>query len=340
MMDAAVLSARGLFKSFGREPVIRGIDLTLAPDDSVSVMGPSGCGKTTLLRILAGLLRPDAGTVAVGGRPVEGPSLHVPPERRRVVLVFQDLALFPHLTVAQNAAFGVRKGSKVSVPDLLERVYLTGLQDRFPHELSGGQRQRAAIVRALACEPELVLLDEPFANLDVALRPRVRSEVSRLLADAGVPSLLMTHDLADALAFSRKLAVIVRGRLVQSGTPSELYHNPVTPEVAGLLGSINLVPAEARGPVADCEFGQVFLVSDQRGKVLLALRPESLTVQRAPLARARASEVAFAGDHTEVRVQLPSGRTIAAWAAPDSGIEPGNGVKIACPRKVPAFRLV
>ena len=339
MINASV-AARGLRKTFGDVKVIQGVDLTLAPGDRLSIMGPSGCGKTTLLRLLAGLERPDEGTIEVSGRPVAGPGLHLAPEKRRVVLVFQDLALFPHMTVTQNIAFGLRRGTTQGVDDLIERVFLSGLGGRFPHELSGGQRQRAAIARALACEPELVLLDEPFANLDVFLRPRIRGQVRDILAEAGVASLLMTHDLADALGFSDKLGVMIRGRLVQSGSPDHLYQNPLTPEVAGLLGNINLVPATARGYLADCEIGQIELGTEFHGRVLLALRPESLVAGAAPLGPARVVETEFGGDHTLARVQLPSGRTLAAWAQPGSRLEPGSSVALSVRGAATAFPLV
>ena len=339
-MNNASVVARGLRKAFGDVKVIQGVDLTLAPGDTLSIMGPSGCGKTTLLRLLAGLERPDQGTIEVSGRPVAGPGLNVAPERRRVVLVFQDLALFPHMTVAQNIAFGLRRGTTLNVDELTERVFLTGLGHRFPHELSGGQRQRAAIARALACEPELVLLDEPFANLDVFLRSRIRGQVRDILADAGVASLLMTHDLGDALGFSGKLGVMIRGRLVQSGSPSHLYQNPLPPEVAGLLGSINLVPATAHGRLAECEIGQIELGTECHGRVLLALRPESLVAGAAPLGPARVVETEFGGDHTLVRVQLRSGRTLSVWAQPGSRLEPGSSVALSVRGTATAFPLV
>ena len=339
-MNHASIAARGLRKAFGDVKVIQGVDLTLAPGDRLSIMGPSGCGKTTLLRLLAGLERPDEGTIEVSGRPVAGPGLHLAPERRRVVLVFQDLALFPHLTVTQNVAFGLRRGTTLNVDDLIERVFLSGLGHRFPHELSGGQRQRAAIARALACEPELVLLDEPFANLDVFLRPRIRGQVRDILTEAGVASLLMTHDLADALGYSDKLGVMIRGRLVQSGSPSHLYQNPLSPEVAGLLGSINLVPATAAGHLAECEIGQIALGAECHGRVLLALRPESLVAAAAPLGPGRVVETEFGGDHTLVRVQLHSGRTLTAWAQPEAKLEPGSSVALSVRGTATAFPLV
>ncbi len=339
-MINAIVEARGLRKAFDGEPVIKGIDLTLAPGDSLSIMGPSGCGKTTLLRLLAGLEDPDAGTIAVSGRPVAGPGLSLPPERRRVVLVFQDLALFPHMTIAQNVAFGLRRGSPLRVEDLIERVFLSGLGGRYPHELSGGQRQRAAIARALACEPEVVLLDEPFANLDVFLRSRVRAQVRDVLREAGVASLLMTHDLADARGFCNKLGVMVRGRLVQSGSPSHLYYNPLTPEVAGLLGNVNLVPATAHGRLADCELGKVALRSECHGRVLLALRPEALAANPEPLGQGRVVEIEFGGDHTLVRVQLQSGRTLSTWSKPNARLEPGASVALIVQGQATAFPLV
>ena len=339
-MISASVAARGLSKAFDDVPVIRGIDLTLAPGDALSIMGPSGCGKTTLLRLLAGLERPDRGTIAVSGRQVAGPGLHLPPERRRVVLVFQDLALFPHMTVSQNVSFGLRRGSPLRAGDLIERVYLSGLGRRYPHELSGGQRQRAAIARALACEPEVVLLDEPFANLDVFLRSRVRGQVRDVLAEAGVASLLMTHDLADALGFADKLGVMIRGRLVQSGSANHLYENPLTPEVAGLLGNINLLPADASGHLAECELGQIALGSAIHGRVLLALRPEAVEADSRPLGPGRVVSTEFGGDHTLVRVQLQSGRTLSVWAKPDARLEPGTSVALTVRGPATAFPLV
>ncbi len=339
-MAAAVIECRGLWCSFKGVEAVRGIDLTLSPGDSISVMGPSGGGKTSLLRMIAGLLIPDQGTIRIGGEIVSGPGVHVPPERRGVVLVFQDLALFPHLTLQQNAAFGLGRDSKWSIAELLDRVQLAGMDERYPHELSGGQRQRAAIARALAADPQVVLLDEPFSSLDVLLRPAVRTQVRNILSEAGVSSLLTTHDLASALGFADKLAVMIRGRLVQSGHPRDLYREPVSQEVASLLGTTNLIPGLAQGRVADCEIGAVRLAMPFTGRVLIAVRPENLTVERSPASASWVTESAFAGDHTLVRVQLSSGQLVAARADSGRDLEAGTAVRVKPSGENWAFPMV
>ncbi|MFE1785967.1 ABC transporter ATP-binding protein, partial [Streptomyces sp. NPDC059506] len=242
-------------KSYGRGPgaaVLDDLSLTVAGGELVAVLGPSGCGKTTLLRIVAGFLRPDSGTVGIGGRTVAGPGVHVPPERRSVGIVAQEGALFPHLSVARNVAFGLtgaaRAERRVRTEEMLELVGLGGYGDRMPHELSGGQQQRVALARALAPRPALVLLDEPFNALDSGLRNGVRADVAAALRATGATALLVTHDQQEALSIADRVAVMRSGKVVQYGTPQEVYRHPADAWVAGFVGDAVLLPGTVEGP--------------------------------------------------------------------------------------------
>jgi len=240
--EAGVL-VRSLTKSFGGAVVLDGVDLRVEPGTLVSLLGPSGCGKTTLLRLLAGLEQPDTGTVAVDGRVLAGPGTFVPPERRRIALVFQDWALFPHMTVADNVGYGLGRSSDRShrIDQALSMVGLAGLGNRMPGTLSGGQQQRVALARAVAPEPSILLLDEPFSNLDTSLRAQVRSEVHELLVGLGITTVVVTHDQDEAFVLGDQVAVMQAGRIVQQDTPAGLYANPASPWVATFVGDANLI---------------------------------------------------------------------------------------------------
>lgn len=237
----------GLRRSYGATPVLRGIDLDVPAGALTAVVGPSGCGKTTLLRLIAGFDRPQAGTVAIGDRVVTGPSLLVAPERRRIGYVTQDGNLFPHLTVAGNITFGLprrMRRARHRVDELLELVGLeAAYADRRPDALSGGQQQRVALARALASRPDLVLLDEPFSSLDAGLRASTRRAVVDALAASGATTLLVTHDQAEALSSAARLAVMRDGVIVQEGRPVDLYRRPTDRGVAAFLGEVVDLPA-------------------------------------------------------------------------------------------------
>ena len=273
------IAVRALRKSFGTTEVLHEVDLTVQPGTVVALLGPSGCGKTTLLRSIAGLERPAAGEVTLAGRTVSGPSDFVPPERRQVGMVFQDWALFPHLSVAQNVAYGLpraeRKGRRVD--DVLDMVGLAGLGDRLPSTLSGGQQQRVALARALAPRPKVLLLDEPFSNLDTSLRTRVRSEVHQLLAELGITTVFVTHDQEEAFVLGDEVAVMRAGRIVQQARPAELYARPVAAWVATFVGDANLVDGEVTGDGAATVLGRVPLDgAAETDRVQVLLRPEEL----------------------------------------------------------------
>jgi iron(III) transport system ATP-binding protein len=235
------VTVRDLHKSFGANPVLHGLDLSVQAGSLTSILGDSGSGKTTLLRVLAGLERPDRGMITIGDRLVDGELQHVPPDRRRIGYVPQEGALFPHLTVEANVAFGLRRGHSERVAVLLDLVGLAHLAGRYPHQLSGGQQQRVALARALAVRPELILLDEPFASLDSRLRAEVRAEVRVILRGAGTTALLVTHDQDEALSLGDFVAVIRDGRVAQSAIPGVLYERPLDPAIASFVGDANLL---------------------------------------------------------------------------------------------------
>ncbi|MEX2471984.1 MAG: ABC transporter ATP-binding protein [Gemmatimonadota bacterium] len=235
---------------------LRGVDLEIRDRELVAVVGQSGCGKTTLLRIIAGLEVPDSGTVRIGGKVVAGSGVWVPPEHRGVGLVFQDFALFPHLTVEKNIAYGLRGLPRArraeQTAKMLELVDLEGLGGRYPHQLSGGQQQRVALARALAPEPSVLLLDEPFSNLDAPLKASLREGLTRVLRRTGVPTLLVVHDVEDVVVLSKRVAVLKDGQIVQEGSPIGLCQNPGDPYVARFFERLR-TPDANRFPIEAIE---------------------------------------------------------------------------------------
>jgi iron(III) transport system ATP-binding protein len=315
-MSSSALVVRGVTKTFPGRPApvkaLRGVDLTLPIGGIVALLGPSGCGKTTLLRLIAGFERLDEGEIYLAGNLVSSPGLHDQPERRRVGIVPQEGALFPHLTVAQNIGFGLRRGQKKAarVKEMLELVELSGFERRMPHELSGGQQQRVALARALAPAPDLVLLDEPFTALDVTLRASVRADVRRLLRAAGATALLVTHDQEEALSTADLVAVMRDGRIVQCDDPATLYSNPVDPQVAAFVGDAMLLPARFADGRAETAIGLLHLHEDGlNGRGTVVVRPEQLAVQVVDPEAAMGTVVdtEFFGHDALVRVALRDG---------------------------------
>jgi iron(III) transport system ATP-binding protein len=304
----------GVGKSFGSVRAVEEVTLPVRAGELLAVLGPSGCGKTTLLRLIAGFERPDSGRVEVGDRLVAGPGCFVAPERRRIGMVFQDYALFPHLTVEANVAFGLARREGGEREALTRRTLeLVGLQHKarsYPHELSGGERQRVALARALAPEPEVVLLDEPFSNLDASLRAGLRREVELILRDAEATAILVTHDQEEALSLADRLAVMREGRLVQVGAPEDVYSHPAGRWTAQFLGEVNVLSGVARGPDVETELGTFDLSRPASGTVQVAVRPEQLELRADSRGNAEVVSREFRGHDVLYRLRHEGGRAV------------------------------
>jgi iron(III) transport system ATP-binding protein len=328
---APMLELGGLAKSYGAVRAVDGLELEVEAGRLCALLGPSGCGKTTVLRLIAGLERPDAGRIRLGGRELSGDGEFVAPERRRIGMVFQDYALFPHRDVAGNVAYGLgRRPDRRRVEEALELVGLGGLGARPVHELSGGQQQRVALARALAPTPDLVLLDEPFSNLDAGLRERLRDEVAEILRTAGVTTLFVTHDQAEALSIAESLAVMRDGRIEQTGTPEEVYSRPASRWVARFLGEIEVVPGEAAEGRVECELGSFSAEHGVSGPVDVLVRPESIAIGISGPEGAASAEVIgrrFYGHDQLVELRLGSGRTVRSRRLGFPAWHPGDRVR-------------
>jgi iron(III) transport system ATP-binding protein len=304
----------GVSKSFGATRAVREVSLEVEHGELMAVLGPSGCGKTTLLRLIAGFEAPDGGSVAVGDETVAGPGTLVPPEKRRVGMVFQDYALFPHLTVEANIAFGLsrrpRDEREALTRGTLELVGLQHKTRRYPHELSGGERQRVALARALAPEPEVVLLDEPFSSLDATLRADLRREVELILRDAEATALLVTHDQEEALSLADRLAVMREGRIVQVGAPEEVYGRPASRWAAQFVGEVNVLAGVAREGGVETELGRFDLRAPATGTVHVAVRPEQLELTARHDGNAEVVSREFRGHDVLYRLRHEGGRTV------------------------------
>jgi iron(III) transport system ATP-binding protein len=299
--------------AYGTHPVVSSLSLTLQAGAVGCLLGASGCGKTTVLRLIAGFEAPAGGEIRLQGEAVATPRRQVPPERRRIGMVFQDYALFPHLDVNANVAFGLRETGarerRERVGELLELVGLPGAGGRYPHELSGGQQQRVALARALAPRPRLLLLDEPFSNLDVELRERLSIEVRDILRHTGITAILVTHDQHEAFAVADVAGVMHDGRIEQWARPYDLYHRPATRRVADFVGQGVFVPGRVNAPgTVDVELGRLQIDAAPQGPLLdVLLRPDDVIHDDASPVRAQVIGKTFRGADFLYTLRLPSG---------------------------------
>jgi len=370
-----IVTCTGLRRVYGTDRSVRGIggqvvaldgvDLEVDRGEFLAVLGASGCGKTTLLRLVAGFERPDEGAILLEGAPVAAADVFVPPERRRVGIVVQDHALFPHLTVAGNVGFGLpghrhsaqgaaraqrhsaqgaaraQRGDAARTTRINEVLELVGLEDlggRYPSDLSGGQQQRVAIARALAPRPRVLLLDEPFANLDAALRSRLRLEVRDILKAAGATVVLVTHDQEEALSLADRIAVMDRGRVLQVGEPQEVYRHPVNPFVARFVGEANLVVAQSDGRVLRSAMGTIAVAGPvpSPGPAVAAVRPEAVTLSPDPDGQGRVVTATYFGHDQVVEVSLAD-LTLRARTGNQRRFMVGDRVRVDVTAGVTAF---
>ncbi|WP_340105344.1 ABC transporter ATP-binding protein [Rhodohalobacter sp. 8-1] len=266
-------------------PVVKQVTFHVGKDEIFALLGPSGCGKTTTLRLISGFEKPDSGFVMLNGEILSSTGNHVPPQKRGIGFVFQDYALFPHMTALENVAFGLtdlpKHKRKVFAEEVLCRTGMGDFKDRSPAELSGGQQQRVALARAIAPEPELILLDEPFSNLDAMLRTVTRKEVRSIIKKARMSAVLVTHDQEEALSFADRVGVMNNGRIEQIGTPEEVYYKPKTKFVAQFLGKTNLFEADVNNTdYVDTNLGLMRLNCRAQGHITCSIRPEHLTLEK------------------------------------------------------------
>jgi iron(III) transport system ATP-binding protein len=339
---------QGLTKRYGDVAAVDGLDLEVKPGELVALLGPSGCGKTTTLRVVAGFITPDAGQVWVGDRCLSSPATVIPPERRRMAMIFQSYALWPHMTVAQNVAYGLRLAGvprterDARVREMLKVVQLAGHEFRYPGELSGGQQQRVAVARALVVEPQILLLDEPLSNLDANLREEMRFEIRRLHETFGITTLYVTHDQAEAMVISDRVAVLDRGRVAQIGVAEELFERPRTRFVAEFVGKTNLIEGIAEGAdtfargalrlrvTARLVPGEFVTISIRPHRIEIGPGdPEPTGVNAVPATVLRAS---YLGDAVDYEVRLvPDDVALRVTAPSFSRLRPGDTVRLRLP---------
>ena len=314
-MACDAICIHGVSKRFGSVQAVDDAHLCVERGELVALLGPSGCGKTTLLRLVAGFEQPDAGELRLGNRVVADADTWVPPERRRVGLVFQDYALFSHLTVSENVGFGLpRRGRGERVAELLELTSLTPVAGRYPHQLSGGQQQRVAVARALAPRPDVVLLDEPWSNIDPILRASMRDELSAILRAAHATVLLVTHDREEAFSIADRVALMSEGSIAQAGTPEEIYRTPTSRWTATFSGPGNFVPGKLRDGLVETLLGRfpaANTANGNEGRVDVLIRPEALELEVDPAGAAEVVEREFRGHDVLYRVRL-NGTTLVA----------------------------
>ncbi|BBE21903.1 ABC transporter [Arthrobacter sp. MN05-02] len=334
--SAPALSLEAVTKRYRSARGVEALDLSVPAGELVTLIGPSGCGKSTTLRLVAGLERADSGRISVAGDIVSDANRFVNPERRRVGLVFQDHALFPHLTVARNVEFGLgrlpRSERRKRVGDLLDVVQLVHLADRYPHELSGGEQQRVALARALAPRPAVVLLDEPFSSLDESLRAQVRRDTVATLQDTGTTGVLVTHDQTEALSVGSRVVVMHDGVIEQADVPEKVFERPATRFVASFMGDADFLPAHVHRALLTCEIGIVSTVpgwADSDVDVDVVLRPHEVALRPAADATARVSSVEYHGAFVLHHVRLASGRTLRSWQPHDVRYPVGTAVAVS-----------
>ncbi len=336
-MTSPVLSCRDVSKSFGVAQAVRRATLHLQQGEVLAILGDSGCGKTTLLRLIAGFEYLDSGAIEINGRQVSGAAVHVAPERRNVGMVFQEYALFPHLTVGKNVEFGLRKlpsdQREARLRQVLDLVQLERLEQSYPHELSGGQQQRVALARTLAPRPVTMLLDEPFSNLDAQMATRMRRQVEAILRAGEIATVLVTHNRQEAFAMADRIAVMNAGHIDQIDTPTKMFSSPATAFVARMTRTCDLLPGRHSSGVAHVEVGALPVIDPGRpleedASVDVLVHPEDFRAASDENGDCVVGSSEFLGDRVMLYVQTVSGFTVRCSHTLDEQIEPGTRVSL------------
>tara|TARA_B100000029_G_scaffold516083_1_gene626785 strand:+ start:2459 stop:3544 length:1086 start_codon:yes stop_codon:yes gene_type:complete len=282
-LNPSQLTVENVSVEIDGDSILDNVSVSVQQGECLVILGPSGCGKTTLLRSLAGLQPISTGKINLYGEVIANQGLHIPPEERNIGMVFQDWALFPHLTVFENVVFGLtraeRRNPSADISELLEMVGISSLADRYPSSLSGGEQQRVALARSLAPKPATILLDEPFSSLDIGLRVELRQEVAGLFKQLGVTSVFVTHDQDEAFSLGNQVAVMNNGRIIQQDKPAYLYQHPTDRWVANFVGEACTIKGDALGSVAQTRLGSINLCFEMRGKVDVLIRPEEILIE-------------------------------------------------------------
>jgi len=330
-----IVECRNVSKYYGDLLAINNLNLEILDREFIALLGPSGCGKSTTLRIIAGFEQITSGSVSLNGREICSSHFFMPPEKRKIGMVFQDFALFPHLTIGENIAFGLsgsRREKKKRVREMLELVDLESYEKQMPHMISGGQQQRVAVARALAPRPRLILLDEPFSSLDTQLRIQLRNDIRRILKKEGVTVILVTHDQYEAFSFSDRIVMMHEGQVVQKGTPMEIYHKPINSWVARFVGGANFIPANLKNRWINCPLGQFEEKNGTpAGNGHLMIRPEDLQVFPASGADFHGTVQActFLGSREILKISLTDGQEINAQISSRQNWDKGSQVRLS-----------
>ncbi len=340
-----IIELRNITKMYGITPAVEELSFTVEEGEIFAVLGPSGCGKTTTLRLIAGFEKPDEGEIILEGRTVADSNTFVPAEKRRIGMVFQDYALFPHLTVKENISFGLKGLTQIEkdsvVTNMLDFVGLRGLENRYPYSLSGGQQQRVALARALAPRPITVLLDEPFSNLDTDMRTQMREEMIRILRKSRTTTILVTHDQEEAFAMADRVAVMNRCRIEQLGTPEEVYHHSATSFVAGFVGKADFIEGVVEDEGIRTEIG-IFpdnTILTKGDKVHIMIRPDDIEIFVDEHGCAVIIDHQFKGSEIIYTLSLPTGRCIHSTLSSSKTYQTGTRVSVkAKPAHIVAFK--
>jgi len=333
MNKISVVSLSAVSKTFEEKEVLRGIAFDIKRGEIISLLGPSGCGKTTILRLIAGFESLDGGVISVMGKPVAGRGFSIPPDKRSVGMVFQDYALFPHMTVAQNVLYGLkgfdRARQKKILSGMLRLSGLLGYEKRYPHQLSGGEQQRVAVARALAPCPDALLLDEPFSNLDADMRLRMRTDVLNILREARTTAILVTHDREEAFSLGDRVGVLNCGRLEQLDTPEILYHHPKTPFVARFVGHADFIMGEVINRKVVTSLGSFSLLSPlQEKKCMVMIRPDDIDFAADADGSAALVDRTFLGSENIYKIRLASGEIVRSIQPSTTVYQPGQSLRV------------